>query len=72
VNVDAAIPDVVGQHWPDIIVATLIATLGFLGRDRLRSMDARHKRAEDHMEKTDEKVADLKERVAILENTSED
>lgn len=55
------------DHWPDIVVTALIATLGYLGRDRLRSMDARHQRAEDKFEEHDDQIAALETKVAVLE-----
>jgi len=56
-----------GDSWLNILVATLITILGFLGRDRLRAMDARHQRAEDKFEEVNKELEELRERVGKIE-----
>ena len=56
-----------GDSWLNILVATLITILGFLGRDRLRAMDSRHQRAEDKFKDLDQEIAELRERLGKIE-----
>lgn len=55
------------DHWIDLLVATLIAALGYFIDGRLRDFDARHKRAEDKFERLEAQHSEVCERIARLE-----
>jgi len=55
------------DHWIDLVVGTLVASLGWFVSDRFRAMDARHQRAEDKFEEIDKDIGKLKVRTTRLE-----
>lgn len=65
------------EHWPDLIVAALVAALGipfsiiawFLRRD-IADNERRHERAENKFEKVDECLNQQDKRISLLEYTS--
>lgn len=56
------------DHWVDLVVTALLACLGYFITDRLRTMDARHQRAEDKFDEIEKEHANLDKRVCILES----
>lgn len=58
----------ISEHWPDLLIATLLAVSGYLGRVYLLSNENRHKRAEDKFEKTDEKISRIDGRLEVIED----
>jgi hypothetical protein len=65
---DAGLSD----HWPDLIVAALIALVGYFGSNRFSSMDDRHKRAEDKFKEVDTDLRDHDRRLTCVETVVEE
>lgn len=64
------------EHWPDLIVAALVAAMGvpfsiiaFLLRRGLADNERRHERAENKFEKVDECLSQYDKRLSLLEYT---
>ena len=60
-----------GDHWPDVAFATLVAVIGFLLRRDISALDKRHERAEKKFDQVDEKIGDHETRISILEHDDE-
>ena len=55
------------DHWPDILVAALIALLGYFGGNRFAAMDARHDKAERKFDKIDDCLGEHDTRITKVE-----
>jgi len=58
------------SHWPDILVATLIALLGYFGSNRFSAMDRRHDKAEEKFDEIDDTLGDHEKRLTRQETVA--
>ena len=56
------------EHWVDILVAALIALVGYFGSARFTDMERRHARAEDKLEKIDDQILSHEARLTSVES----
>jgi hypothetical protein len=61
-----------GDHWPDLILAALIASLGYFISNRLSAMDGRHDKAEDKFDEVDDSLNDHEKRLTKMETVAEE
>ena len=58
------------SHWPDILVATLIALLGYFGSNRFSAMDRRHDKAEQKFDEIEDTLGDHEKRLTRQETVA--
>lgn len=57
------------DHWPDIVVASFLAAIGWILRRDISAMDKRHERAEDKFTEQDKVLGDHETRITVVEKT---
>lgn len=57
------------KHWPDVLMAALLAVSGYLMRRDITAMDRRHERAENKFEKVDGQLGNHETRITVIEKT---
>jgi hypothetical protein len=61
-----------GDHWPDVILAALIALVGYFGSARFTDMERRHGSAEKKFDEVDDSLNDHEKRLTKMETVAEE